>query len=119
MNNYQKTGKKGKRIPTAGIGTSVKFAEKNHDLIVKFEKEYEKALNWVKENPEKAGELAQAKIGMKKPIIMKVIPKMGMHYKKAISAKPELDEFYKLLFEFNPKTVGGKIPDENMYFKEK
>ncbi len=104
-------------IPTAGIGTTDKYAQENHDLIVKFEEEYKKALEWVAENPEKAGELAEAKIGMKKQMIMKALPNMGMHYKNAVESKAELDDFYKLLFDFNPKTVGGKIPDENMYFK--
>ncbi len=105
------------KIPTAGIGTTNLFAEENHDLIVQFEEEYAKALEWIVANPEQAGELAEKYLDMKKPIIIKALPNMGMHYTKAIDAKPELDVFYQLLFDFDPKTVGGKIPDEDMYFK--
>ncbi len=105
-------------IPNAGMGASGRFAREHKDLVVRFEQEYAKALDWLKENPQEAGALAEEKIGMKKPIIAKAIPNMGIYYKSAIDAKPELDEFYQLLFDFNPKCVGGKIPDENMYFKE-
>ncbi len=117
QDEWQKSGREGKMIPTAGIGTSDKFAKEHHDLVVQFEEEYKKALEWVVENPEKAGELAEAKLGIKKQVIIKAIPNIDMFYKNAQDSKEELDEFYKLLFEFNPKTVGGKIPDENMYFK--
>lgn len=114
---WQKVQNTDKKIPNAGFGVTKEFADKNSELVKKFEKEYEKALKWVVENKEKAGELAEKKIGMKKQIIVKAIPNMGLSYKSAMDSKEELNDFYKLLFDFDPKTIGGKIPDENMYFK--
>ncbi len=114
---WQKHGHEGERVPTAGIGTSTRFATEDRDLVLKFEEEYAKALEWMKENPEETAELAEKHLGMKKGLIMKAIPNMGIYYKNAVDAKPELDAYYQLLFDFNPKSVGGKVPDENMYFK--
>ncbi len=117
QDEWQKVSGKDSRIPTAGIGATVDFAEDNRDLIVAFEEAYQKNLEWIVANPEAAGQLAEEKMGIKKQIIMKAIPNMGMHYKSALDSKPELDEFYQMLYDFNPKTVGGKVPDEKMYFK--
>ncbi len=117
QDEWQRVSGKDSSIPTAGIGASVDFATNNRDLVAKFEEAYQKNLEWIVANPEAAGALAEEKMGIKKQIIMKAIPNMGMHYKNAVDAKPELDEFYQMLYDFNPKTVGGKIPDENMYFK--
>ncbi len=114
---WQKMSDTDKRIPTAGIGASVEFADNQRDLVIKFEEAYQKNLEWIVANPEAAGQLAEEKMGIKKQIIMKAIPNMGMHYKNALDSKAELDEFYQLLYDFNPKTIGGKVPDENMYFK--
>ncbi|PIE77171.1 MAG: hypothetical protein CSA13_00865 [Clostridiales bacterium] len=117
QDEWQRVSGKNSNIPTAGIGATVDFATNNRDLVVKFEEAYQKNLEWIVANPEAAGELAEEKMGIKKQIIMKAIPNMGMHYKSAADSKPELDEFYQMLYDFNPKTVGGKVPDENMYFK--
>lgn len=114
---WQKVKNTDKKIPNAGFGASASFADKHHELVVKFEKEYEKATKWINENLDKAGEMAESKLGMKKAIIVKAIPNMGLEYKSASDSKAELDDFYQLLFDFNPSTIGGKIPDEKMYFE--
>ncbi len=119
--NYEEEWRKmlntDKKLPTAGIGAMKKFTEENRDLVLKFEKEYAKALKWVKENPAEAGALAQKYLGMKKMMIQKAIPNMGLEYVSAQNAKPDLDEFYQFLYNFNPKMVGGKVPNSGMYFK--
>lgn len=38
--------------------------------------------------------------------------------KKAIDSKEELDFFFKILEEDNPKIIGGAVPDENFYIQE-
>ncbi len=114
---WQRIRNTDKKIPTAGFGVSDKFADEHHDLVVEFEKEYEQALLWTGENVEAASELAEEKLGFQKPVMMKAIPNMGLTYKSAKDSKSEMDDYYTLLFEFNPKTIGGKVPDEKMYFE--
>ncbi len=114
---WQRVRNTKKKIPNAGMGVSAKFAKKHHSLVVEFEKEYKKAVTWIHENLDEAGTLAQKELGIKKSIIIKSIPSMGLHYKSAIDSKEELKDFYQLLYDFNPKTVGGRIPDADMYFK--
>ena len=105
-------------IPTAGFGVLGEIAEKNPALVKKFNEEYAKALQWVLENPEEAGKLAEKKLGMDAKIVTKAISNMGLNFVQAKDAKKTLDEYYQILKEYDPKTIGGKVPDENLYFNK-
>lgn len=114
---WQKIKNDDSHIPAAGMGVLGKFSEENPELVKKFNVEYEKALNWIVENPKEAGKLA-AKIGMKPKVIEKAIPNMGLKFVAAKDVKEILDEYYNMLKNYDPKTVGGKVPNENFYFKK-
>ena len=105
-------------IPNAGFGAKSKFIKDNAELVARFEQEYEKALKWVLQNPEKAAALADSLLGMKAQIVQKAIPRMGLIYKNAYDAKADLQQFWQLLVDFNPMTIGGKIPDEKILYKK-
>lgn len=115
---WQKLKGKGSHIPTAGFGVLGKIAEENPALVKKFEEEYAKALKWVLENSEAAGKLAKDKLGMDSEAVTKAIAKMGLNYVSAKEAKNTLDEYYKVLKDYDPKSIGGKVPDENLYFNK-
>nr|WP_314656200.1 ABC transporter substrate-binding protein [uncultured Fusobacterium sp.] len=105
-------------IPTAGFGVIGEVAEKDPALVKKFNEEYAKALQWVKENPEEAGKLAKEKLGMDAEVIKKSIPKMGLNFVHAQDAKKTLNEYYKIMKDYDPKNIGGKVPDENLYLNK-
>ena len=46
----------------------------------------------------------------------KAIPNMGLCFKSAEDAKPELDTFYNLLNSFDATMIGGKLPGEELYY---
>lgn len=106
-------------IPTAGFGATRKFIDQHPQLTEQFQQAYAQALDWVNENPAQAGELAKQHLGLPADVVEKAIPNMGLTFKTARDAKPELDLLYGLLFEFNPKMIGGKLPDQGMYYDEK
>ncbi len=114
---WKRVRKTNNRLPHAGFVVSKKFAKEHKDLVSKFNKEFEKALNWVVSNPAEAGALAEAKLGMKKKMIESSIPKMGLEYKNISEVEDQIKDFYKFFFQFNKKTVGGKLPDNGLYLK--
>lgn len=105
-------------IPNAGFGAKSKFIKDNAALVARFEAEYEKALNWVLQNPDKAAALADSKLGMKAQVVQRAIPRMGLIYKNAYDAKADLQQFWQLLVDFDPATIGGKVPDEKILYKK-
>lgn len=108
-----------KNFPNAGIGATATFIKENEDVMKKFEKEYEKALNYLIENPELAGELGEKHFGLNKEVVIKSMPRLGLMYKDRKNSKESLDSFYKLLFEFDPSTIGGNVPGEEFYYSTK
>lgn len=104
------------RLPNAGLGGRTDFIESNPELIARFESEYEKALNWVLENPKEAALLTEKEFNMNAKVIEKALPKMGLMYMNAQDSKPYLENFYNLLFSYNPVSIGGKIADSGMLY---
>ncbi|KUO75182.1 MAG: hypothetical protein APF77_15775 [Clostridia bacterium BRH_c25] len=113
---WQRVNNTETKIPNAGFGTTQRFIDENPELVSKFQEAYEEATVWANENPEEMGALAEKYLGLKAPLISKALPNMGLSYKASLDAKEELSMFYQLLYEFNPKMIGGKIADDGMYY---
>ncbi|HBV68871.1 MAG TPA: sulfonate/nitrate/taurine transporter substrate-binding protein, partial [Clostridiales bacterium] len=47
----------------------------------------------------------------------KAIPFCGISFVPAQEAKANLNSFYKVLFDSNPASVGGAMPDDTFYFE--
>lgn len=67
-------------------------------------------------HPAEAAALAEEYLGMKAAIVEAAIPNMGLTFKSAQDAKEELDTFYNLLCNFEPSMIGGKLPDEGLFY---
>jgi len=121
--DYMKEWKKLKgeqySIPNAGIVTNNKFLKGNKKLVALFEKEYEKALIWTLGNPKKAAQLAEKYLGLNASLIEKSMPTLGLEYRSANDSKKDLKKYYETLLNFKADSIGGEIPDENYYYKEK
>ncbi|TCO78655.1 ABC transporter substrate-binding protein [Marinisporobacter balticus] len=95
------------------------FAQKHPDAVKNFLDEYEKSINWVNENKEEAGKLIEKHgIGMKAKIAELAIPRCNIAFKDAQNAKETVQKYLKVLYDFSPKDVGGKLPDENFYYNQ-
>lgn len=116
---WQRVNNTETKIPNAGFGTTQKFIDENPELTAQFQKAYEEALVWANENPEEMGALAEKYLGLKSALVVKSLPAMGLQFKSAKDSSEELNMFYQLLNDFNPQMIGGKLPDENMYYESK
>ena len=103
-------------IPNAGFGTSQSFLDEHPELAAQFQAAYEESLQWVLDNPAEAAVLAEKYLDMKSAMVEKAIPTMGLFFKSAEDAKQELDTFYNLLNDFDASMIGGKLPDDGMYY---
>jgi NitT/TauT family transport system substrate-binding protein len=102
--------------PNAGWGVRTSFIEAHPELMAQFEAEYKKAVEWVVTNPAEAAQLAHEKLHMSAAVFEKGIPRMGIRYQTAQEAKDDCIALFTLLYSFDPKTIGGKIPDGGLYY---
>lgn len=104
---------------TGCIIVNKEFAESNKEFVAEFLKQYEESVNWVTGNPADASKLVEKnEIMPSAALVEKAIPYCGITYKPAKDIKEQLNSFYKILFESNPASVGGNLPDEDFYYSE-
>jgi NitT/TauT family transport system substrate-binding protein len=114
---WGKTFKVEAKIPQAGMSV-IGDMIKNKHVIARFNEEYEKSLQWYKNNPKEASELVVQTIPMLDATgVENSIKHVQLKTVKAQDAKKDLEFFYKILEKNNPKTIGGKLPNNKFYNK--
>lgn len=101
------------------IVVDAEFAANNKDLVDKFLQEYKESVDFVNANNEEAGKLIEKhEILPSAAIAQKAIPNCNIVYMSATDAKDTLQNLYEILFDFNPKSLGGKLPDGDFYYQK-
>lgn len=104
------------KIPEAGMAV-IGDMIKNKHIIKRFNEEYAKSLAWYKANPKEAGEMMVKSIPMLDAEgVADSIAHVQLNIVTAKEAKKDLEFFYDVLKSNNPKTIGGKLPDEGYYY---
>jgi len=94
------------------------FAEQYPETVKNFLKEYEASVKFVNENPDEASAMIEAAgIIPKAAVAKKAIPDANIVFISGEEMAEGLSGFYAVLHRFNPASVGGKLPDEKLYYK--
>ena len=90
---------------------------KEHPAEVRFFlEEYGKSIEWVRENVAEAGELcARYEIVPAAAVAKKAIPDCNLIFIAGDDIRPALEGYLQVLFDSNPKAVGGKMPGDDFY----
>jgi len=89
------------------------------EIIKAFEEAYTKAMQWYKTHKKESGELVVKHIDMfNADAIADSIDHVQLDVKSAIDSQEELNFFFDVLKEDNPKIIGGSVPDEAFYIKD-
>ncbi len=102
------------KIPQAGMA----MIGKQDDYVVKrFNEEYAKSLAWYKTHPKEAGELVAKHISMlDAQAVADSMEYVQLNDVSAKDSQADLEFFYKLLQTNNPKSIGGKLPNDEFYY---
>ncbi|WP_294964429.1 ABC transporter substrate-binding protein [Sulfurimonas sp.] len=115
---WGKTFKVEAKIPQAGMAFLGKTKGKEH-LINRFNQEYAKSLKWYKSHPKEAAKLTVKTLnmlGLKG--LQDSIPHINFEFVNAQDAKKDVEFFFDVLKQNNPKVVGGKLPNDGFYYKK-
>ena len=102
------------------IVMSNKFLSENSGAAEKFLKEYKASTDFANENIEEASALIE-KYGIvpKAAIAKRAIPNCNIVCTTGDEAYSAIAAMLGVLFEANPASVGGKMPDDNFYYGKK
>ena len=117
---WESMGQEKKALPMGCLIVNKEFAERNPEFVVKFLSAYEKSVEWVNNNHIEAGKLIKKhNILPDENLAALAIPGSSIVYYSSDEASDTVNDFLEILYGFNPKSVGGKLPDENFYYKGK
>ncbi len=103
------------KVPQAGMAV---VGKKNDTLIKRFNEEYAKSLQWYKTHPKEAGLLVEKHIAMlNADAVADSIEYVQLLDVNAQESKKDLNFFFDVLKNNDPKSIGGKLPDDAFYYQ--
>jgi NitT/TauT family transport system substrate-binding protein len=109
----------GLEIPQTSLLVHKDFSKDNPEFIENFLELYKKSVQWTNENPAEASKIiVKKKILNNKNVAEQSIPRCNMRLKKAGESRKLISEYLGIFYNMNPDIIGGKVPDENFYYKK-
>ena len=110
----------GKGTLVTGVTIAKKdYIEANPEIIEEFMDEHEDSIEFANEHTEDAAALvAETGIVEKAPIAQAALPKCNLRYIEGEQMQTALSGYLEVLFEQNPESVGGALPENDFYYIE-
>ncbi len=103
--------------PQASLIMIGSFADKHPDFVREFTKAYKNSIDIVNANPNQAAKMASNYLKTPKALVIAhAIPRSNMKWVSAAKARKPLETYFRVLKKFNPKVIGGKMPDDAFYY---
>ena len=107
----------GNDLLTGCVAVRSEVIEKYPEKVDEFLDDYEDSVEFVREHPAEAAALIEAYgIVPKAAIAQKALPGCNITYIEGPRMKSLAEAYLNVLFEMDPKTVGGKLPAEDFYY---
>lgn len=110
-------GEEGSRLVTGVTVVRKAFLDENKKAVQEFLVEHRESTEAMNNNVEKGAELVvAAEIVPKAPIALKAIPNCNITYIDGEEMKQALEGYLDVLYQQNPQSVGGSLPDTDFYY---
>lgn len=105
-------------FPQSGLVVRKAIAEAYPELVDAFEKNLTDSGLWLHLSPDMAASYAeQLELGIPTPVFLNAIPGMNIRHENAYENREKVEHFFELLMQDAPESIGGKMPDENFYYR--
>ena len=102
-------------IPQAGLIVQNDFYNENRAIFDVLHSDMVNALNWILNNKQSAAEIGANYLPAPVPALANAFERSNLTVTKASDAADELIAFFEVLYELNPKFLGGKMPDRKIF----
>ena len=93
------------------------YAAEHPDKVAAFLEAYEKSVAFVNSDAAAAGQLVEAQgIMPKAAVATKAIPNCHIVFITGAEMKAQIVPFFQMLFDANPKSIGGEMPGDDFYY---
>ena len=102
-------------IAQAGLIVENAFYQQNEAFVNTLQQVLEQALVWINDNKDSAADFGAKYLPAPVPAIKIALDYANLSATRALAMSDELLKFYKILYDFNPKFLGGKMPDKSLF----
>ena len=115
-NDVNKDSKDKSNMITGVLVARKDFVEKNGPIVSEFLKNYKSSIEFTNKDVDKAAKfIGEYKI-VPTPIAKKAIPHCNITFIDGNEMKDKLSAYLNVLYNANPKSIGGKMPGEDFYY---
>ena len=112
-------GNNGSTLVTGVTIVRNEVLEENPQAFAEFLKEYEASIAYTGTNPEDAAALiASYEIVPKEQVALKALPYCNIRFTKGEKMKDMVSGYLEVLYDADPTSVGGTLPDDAFYYSE-
>ncbi len=106
----------GGTLITGVVVANTEFANANPDAVADFMAKYEESVNYVNGNLEEGAALVGTYDIVPEAVALTAIPECNITYVAGDEMKEMLTGYLNVLFEQNPSSIGGAMPDDAFYY---
>lgn len=103
-------------LVTGVVVARTTFAEEHPEVVSAFLDRYQESVDYVNSNVEEAAQLVGQYEIVTAEVAQKALPECNIVFIEGAEMKEKLSGYLSVLFEQNPQSVGGALPDDAFYF---
>lgn len=107
----------GSQFITGVLVVNKAFAESNKEAVDNFLTEYKASTEYVNANTDAAAELIEKYDIVKAAVAKKALPYCNITFSAGEEMKTSMNGYLQVLFDQNPKSVGGAMPADDFYYE--
>jgi NitT/TauT family transport system substrate-binding protein len=108
--------KNGSRLLTAGLVVRTQFAQEHPEAVAALLQDYQASADYVNANVAEAAKLVEKYGIVKAAVAEKAIPACNIVCISGSEMKSAAQGYLQILFDQNPKAVGGTLPGDGFYY---
>jgi NitT/TauT family transport system substrate-binding protein len=105
-------------VVTGVVVVNKEFLENNKEAVDTFLSEYEASAKYVNENVDEAASLIEQFDIVAAAVAKQAIPNCNITLIQGDEMQTKVNGYLETLFNQNPETVGGTMPDDAFYYKK-
>lgn len=108
----------GSQLTMGCVVARTEFVEENKEAVDRFLEEYAASVEFVNGNVEEAAALSGKFDVIAEEVAAKAIPECNIVFWEGEQMKEAAEGFLTVLYNANPQSVGGALPDEGLYYEK-
>ena len=107
----------GQGLPMTAVVVRKAFLKEQQPLVRSFLRELKVDIGAMNADPKSVGALIERlpALNFSKEAVQEAIPRSAYRFEVASASKAAVEKYLKVLMDFEPKTIGGKLPGEDFY----